>query len=178
MKLKQLLIEKKHILLYILCGILTTVVSLLVCYVTVVGLSLIIHDGQGRPTALVDVLGSTTQWISGVLVAFFTNRAWVFTDAEKGREAAWRQLALFSGARLTTYFLEVGINLCAIALLSPWIGENAPVLNLVFVQVTLEARLWAKIVSSVLVVIANYYISKLLVFRKKGKEVAHGNETP
>lgn len=169
-KIKQFLIEKKHLFLYLLCGILTTAVSLLACYLSLRTATVLFHDENGAPTAIADIIGSTVQWVSGVLVAFVTNRAWVFTEAEKGREAAWRQLVLFSGARLTTYFLEVGINLCAIALLSPWIGANAPVLNLLFVQITLEARLWAKIASSVLVVIANYYISKLVVFRKKKNE--------
>ena len=34
----------------------------------------------------------------------------------------------------------------------------------------LTTRFWAKMVSSVVIVITNYYISKLLVFRTGGKE--------
>ena len=65
----------------------------------------------------VDILGSTSQWIVGVLVAFLTNKKWVFTDAEKGTKATFKQLGIFSGARVATYFLEVFINLIFIALL-------------------------------------------------------------
>jgi putative flippase GtrA len=124
------------------------------------------HDEAGEPTELLDIIGSTVQWVSGVLVAFITNRLWVFTYAEKGFKAGLKQLAVFSGSRVGTYFIEVAINLGVIALFDAF-GYVAPTLNLVVVSFALTSRVWAKVVSSVVVVISNYFISKLLVFRKK-----------
>ena len=43
-------------------------------------------------------------------------------------------------------------------------------------EMELSARLWAKLVSSVAVVIANYFISKLVVFRRKQPPAAEKRE--
>ncbi len=159
--------QKHHqLILYLLFGLITTVVSLGTCYLTLKFGVLIWHDENGAPTALLDILGSTTQWASGVLVSFWTNKKWVFTEAEHGRRAAWRQLGTFSLSRVGTYFLEVFVNLLAIDLLEA-LHYSDLMLNPFGMELALSARLWAKVISSILVVIANYYISKLLIFRKK-----------
>ena len=124
-------------------------------------------DENGDPTAFADTLGSVVQWISGVLVAFFTNKLWVFTNAEKGVKATFKQLLIFSNARVATCFVEWGINLGIIALLDRVFSYNAPTLDLIFMDFEITSRIWAKVISSIIVVITNYYISKLVVFRKK-----------
>ena len=161
-KIKDLITRKKQLILYLMFGLITTVVSLGVCYVTIRLGTVVWHDERGEPTAIVDILGSTTQWISGVLVSFLTNKKWVFTEAEHGGKATWKQLAIFSGSRVVTYFVEVVINLGVIWLLE-WVGYQAFVLNLWVIKPEISARIWAKIVSSVVVVVSNYFISKLLV---------------
>ncbi len=155
-----------QLILYLLFGVITTVASLGICYLTLKVGVLIWHDENGAPTAFLDILGSTTQWVSGVLVSFWTNKKWVFTEAEHGRRATWRQLETFSLSRIGTYFLEVFVNLLAIDILER-LHYSELVLNPFGIELALSARLWAKVISSILVVIANYYISKLLVFRKK-----------
>ena len=165
-KIKELYQKHKEIILYLFFGVITTVISLAVCFITLrIGVKFM-HDEAGEPTELLDIIGSTTQWISGVLVAFFTNRLWVFTDAERGTKAAFKQLAVLSGSRVATYFIEVVINLGVIALFDLF-GYNAPTLNLIFFSLVLTSRIWAKVISSIVVVISNYFISKLLVFKKK-----------
>lgn len=167
-KIKHFYENHKELVRYLFFGVITTVVSLGICYATLkLGVLLKpLRDEIGEPTELLDVIGSITQWVSGVLVAFFTNKRWVFTDSEKGRGATLRQLAAFSGARVGTLFVEIVINLGVIAAFDA-LGYKAPVLNLVFFSVALTSRLWAKAVSSVVVVISNYFISKLWVFKKK-----------
>ncbi len=165
-KIKDFVNRKKQLVLYLSFGVVTTVISLLAWYLTLKLGVLIWHDENGEPTAFLDILGSTAQWVSGVLIAFITNKLWVFTDADKGLRVTLRQLAVFSGSRLATYVMEVAINLGGIALLE---GLGCPSFHveLGFFSVTVDARLWAKILSSVMVVVANYFISKLFVFRKK-----------
>ena len=165
-KIKALLQRKKQLILYLLFGAITTVCSLAAWYLTLHFGVLIWHDEQGDPTAFLDVLGSTTQWVVGVLVAFVTNKKWVFVDAEKGLRVSMRQLGIFSGSRVATYVMEVAINVGVIAIFD-LLGYCAPVLNLFGMEMELSARLWAKVVSSIAVVIANYFISKLVVFRRK-----------
>ncbi|MBO5903830.1 MAG: GtrA family protein, partial [Clostridia bacterium] len=165
-RIKKFYNNHKQLILYLVFGAITTVVSLAVCFLTLrIGVKFM-HDEAGEPTEMLDVLGSTTQWVSGVLVAFITNRLWVFTDAEKGVKAGFKQLAVFSGSRVATYFVEVFINLGVIALFDG-LGYTAPTLNLIFFSLALTSRIWAKLISSIVVVISNYFISKLLVFKKK-----------
>lgn len=161
-KLKNFYLSHKQIILYLLFGVVTTAVSLLACFITLKVGVLFLHDENGEPTKLLDVLGSTSQWIFGVLCAFVTNKKWVFTDAAGGAENTVKQLLKFSGSRIMTYFLEVAINLAAIALLTA-VGYRP----FTVFSIEISERIWAKIISSVIVVISNYFISKLIVFRKK-----------
>lgn len=170
-KIKKIYQKHKEIIRYMFFGIITTVVSLGFCYATL-KLGVLfepLRDKAGEPTELLDIIGSITQWVSGVLVAFFTSKLWVFTDSEKGRRATLKQLATFSGARVATLFVEIVINLAVIAAFDA-AGYKAPVLNLLIISLPLTSRLWAKVVSSVVVVISNYLISKLWVFKKKNKK--------
>jgi len=164
-KIKALLKKHEEIISYLFFGMVTTVCSLLACFITLKLGVLVWHDEAGEPTEFLDVLGSTTQWIVGVLVAFFTNKKWVFKDKEKGKKMGV-QFFKFTGSRVFTYLLEVVINLSAIAAFDA-LGYKAPVFAIVGITVTLSSRLWAKVISSVVVVVSNYFISKLLVFRKK-----------
>ena len=66
---------------------------------------------------------------------------------------------------MITYFVEVFVNLGAIALLE-WLGYRA--FALIGIEIT--ARFWAKMISSVIVVVSNYFISKLIVFKNKRQE--------
>ena len=163
---KHLYIKHKEIILYLAFGLITTVVSLLACFATLKIGVVFLHDENGEPTELLDILGSTMQWISGVLVAFVTNKKWVFTNAERGAKQTVKQLLSFSGSRVVTYFVEVVVNLGVIALLE-LVGYKTITLPLVIISIPLTSRIWAKGVSSVIVVISNYFISKLIVFRNK-----------
>ncbi len=161
--------KHKQLILYFSFGIITTVVSLGVCFLTLKLGVVFLHDENGEPTELLDILGSTAQWLSGVLVAFVTNKKWVFTGADRGTRSTLSQLTKFAGGRVLTYFLEVIVNLASIALLES-IGYKA--FTLIGISVT--ARVWAKLISSVIIVITNYFISKLFVFRNK-KNVMNEN---
>ena len=165
-KIKELILKNKQIILYVFFGFVSTVVSLSIWFLTLkIGVNFI-NDGNGQPNELLDVIGSTTQWISGVVVAFFTNKWWVFTEAEKGAQAGLKQFGVFAGSRVGTYFLEVIINLLIIKLFEVC-GYVAVTLMLFKFGIELTSRFWAKMISSVVVVISNYYISKLLVFKEK-----------
>ena len=167
-KFKEIYEKHKEIILYLVFGLITTVVSLGVCFLTLsIGVLFPpLRDAAGEPTELLDVIGSITQWVSGVLVSFFTNKRYVFTSAEKGKGATAKQLVAFSGARVGTLFLEIAVNLGVIAALDA-LSYKAFALNLIVISIPLTSRLWAKVVSSVIVVVSNYFISKLWVFKKK-----------
>ena len=164
---KRCTASKEQMILYVLFGVVTTVCSLLAWYVTLHVGVLFLHDENGDPTAFLDILGSTAQWVVGVIVAFITSKKWVFPEAARGRRAAIRQFGIFCSSRLLTYFLEVVINLGIIWLLEEMLLCQATVFSVFGSQVEIPARIWAKIASSIFVLISNFLISKLLVFREK-----------
>ena len=164
-KIKNIYQKYKEIILYLVFGVITTVVSLAACYATLkIGALFIGDDPSTAAEMMLDVAGSTVQWVSGVLVAFFTNKKWVFTDADQDISTA-RQLVVFAGGRVVTFFIDYVVTffgaLALSALLPSWrcvvlLGKE---LNI--------NELSAKLVAAVIVVISNYFFSKFLVFKSK-----------
>ena len=156
----------KQIIRYLFFGVVTTAVSLAACFLTLkIGVAFL-HDENGDPTELLDVIGSTVQWVSGVLVAFVTNKLWVFESRDRGTRGTLAELGVFSASRVGTYFLEVVLNLLCIRLFT-FFGYRAVSVTVAGVGIELGERLWSKLIAAIFVVIANYYISKIVVFRKK-----------
>jgi putative flippase GtrA len=103
------------------------------------------------------------QWIASVLVAFYTNKKWVFTDAKKDASTA-KQLFVFAGGRVLTFFLDYGVTFFGAIALSSLL----PMFNS-FALLGREFNLneiAAKFIAAVLVIIGNYFFSKILVFKK------------
>ena len=159
---------RREVSLYFLFGIITSVLAFLT-YLAVFGIAEYgLHISMADKTTLAYTVTYTVaqllQWLVALLSAFYTNRKWVFTEADHGKGTLWHQLWLFSGSRVFTFFLDLAATYGLIHLLSLWLTpENAPVL----LGVKLDAELWAKVMVSALVIAANYYLSKLLVFKKK-----------
>lgn len=82
-------------ILYILYGAITGVVSLGGCYATLKIGVLFINDGNGQPTELLDVLASTVQWVSSVLVAFLQTESTFFALPRVGRKGCLLNFSLF-----------------------------------------------------------------------------------
>lgn len=84
-------------------------------------------------------------WIAAVTFAYFTNRKYVF---ESKNEKRLQEAAAFYGSRVTTLLLDMFCMFLMVTLM----GWNDKV---------------AKLIVQVLVTVANYILSKFLVFRKK-----------
>ncbi len=92
-------------------------------------------------------IANTVSWFLAVLFAFVTNRLWVFQASASGA-AFWNQLFRFYGGRLATFFAEELVILVFIT----WLGFPG---------------LAVKVGAQVMVLILNYIVSKLFVFRKE-----------
>lgn len=97
----------------------------------------------GFPTSV----NTTLSWIFAVLFAFFTNRIWVFNSPTKGFLPFIKQLFAFFGARLFSFLVELAIMMVLVS----WLGFP---------------EMWVKVGASVIVLILNYILSKLVVFKK------------
>lgn len=159
---------RREVILYFTFGIGTMVLAFLT-YLAVFGVAEHwLHIPMADKTTLTYTVTYTVaqllQWLVALLSAFYTNRKWVFTEADHGKGTLWHQLWLFSGSRVFTFFLDLAATYGLIHLLSLWLTpDNAPIL----LGVKLDAELWAKVMVSALVIAANYVLSKFWVFNSK-----------
>ena len=110
-------------------------------------------------------------WLAAVLFAFFTNRAFVFKDADK-KANIWKQMAEFFGGRILTFVLfEYLLNLGVVMLLGVILPEQMEILT---VDISAYRGAGIEVVAmgaaSVANIVANYLIGKFLVFKKAKKQ--------
>ena len=102
-KLKALWTKYREVLMYLIFGVMTTVVGWGVYYAVLLGGRGIFGIPAGETTSAryfaLYTAAQIIQWVCAVLFAFFTNRAWVFTEADKST-SVWKQLLPFAGGRV------------------------------------------------------------------------------
>ena len=128
---------KEHwdMVIYLVFGVLTTVVNYLVY--------LPLYNLAGCSAAVSNVIA----WAAAVAFAYLTNKPFVFRSHDWSLGTVIPELGKFVSCRLASGAMETAIIFLTVDLLR-WNGN-----------------IW-KLVTSVLVVIFNYFASKLLVFRK------------
>lgn len=134
--LKNLLEKYRDMIAYLIFGVLTTVINIVVYWAA----AHLLHI----PT----VPSTVIAWIAAVLFAYLTNRRWVFHSEASGKKEILQEVLRFFAARLATGIFD-------------W----------VFMYVTVDRMGWndvaMKVIANVVVIISNYVLSKLVVFRKK-----------
>lgn len=138
--MKELFNKYKEIIMYLIFGVLTTVISLIVYYALTYT---ILNPNNSVYLQIANILS----WVAGVLFAYFTNRKYVF---ESKNENKLKEFTSFVGARVTTLILDMLIMGVGVSLLH----GNDKIL---------------KLISQVLVIVGNYVLSKLIVFKKSNK---------
>lgn len=135
-----IVIYKKHKegLNYLIFGGLTTLLSLLVYYVLTFT---ILNPNNTIELQIANVLS----WIVSFLFAYFTNRKYVF---ESKNDNVFQEFFKFFLSRISTLLLDMLIMFVFVT----WLKFDDKIF---------------KIVSQILVIVSNYILSKLLVFRKK-----------
>lgn len=155
----------KELVAYLTFGVLTTAVALLTYFgVLFFGDRVLSIEPTASEFYFVRLAAEILQWVLAVLFAFFTNKKWVFTDADKDVSTV-KQLCVFASARLLTLGLDALITFGTVWLLQS-VGYEEFSVN-ILITLTVTADLIAKMLASVVVVTSNYFISKLLVFKKK-----------
>lgn len=135
--------KNKEMLLYLFFGVLTTAVSFVSA-----GISKVILEKAGLGSGIVSSASTAFSWICAVTFAYITNRIWVFNSKAKGAGEITKEALSFYGGRASTGVFEV---------LFMWVGNGL-----------LKFGYWiTKIAANIIVLILNYIISKLFVFKKK-----------
>lgn len=128
----------EEIVNYLIVGFATTGVYMVACFI----FERFIWDPE---IPLENALINTFGWLVGVIFAYFTNRKYVFKSDNANMKS---EITKFFGGRILTWALDVFIM---------WLMVNKWGINYWIAKI---------FVSCVLVMIANYLISKLLVFAK------------
>lgn len=160
--------EIRSIFMYLVSGGLTTLANL-VCfylfdYFVKAELNVVIF---GKEFDMLLLINQVIAWFVAVIVAYVTNRAFVFVS----NNSIIKEFLSFAAARIATLVtIELGlfsvmVMLCESVLKTP---EDAVIFSIGGFTVT--ALFVVKIVNSVILVVANYVLSKIFVFKKTDKE--------
>lgn len=130
----KLLCKNKEIVLYFIFGVVTTLVNIFLFWI----LSDILK--------IYYLISNVWAWIGAVLVAFVTNKYWVF-DSKSWKKEIWILECLqFFGARFATGILDMFLMYLMVSRLG--------ILKMI-----------AKLVVTVLVIVLNYILSKIWIFK-------------
>jgi putative flippase GtrA len=136
-QMKLIILKYREFIVYGIVGVLTTAVSWLAAYV----LKLFFND----QIAWQNVAINTLSWVAAIAFAYPANRQFVF---ESKNHNILRECTEFVGSRIATGVMEVAM-----------MSLTVNVLNINF---------WvSKLLVSVVVIIANYVLSKLVVFKAR-----------
>ncbi len=132
----------REVIMYLIFGVLTTIVNLGTKYL----LLFTVLDASNAIQLQISVVIS---WVVACIFAYITNRIWVFRSKTDG---VLLEIAKFFSARIATLGLEM-------------------ILMYIFVTALgLNSDMWVviwTIVTQALVIISNYVLSKLFVFKDK-----------
>lgn len=138
-KIKELLIKYREIIVYLIVGVLTTIFSWGIAFIGKMFL-----DVEG--SSLQNFINNMISWVAGVLFAYPLNRKWVFRSSNP---EVLKEFFGFSSSRVSTLIMDIVIM---------WLTVNVWGMNYWIAKI---------FISSVVVTIANYVFSKLLIFKKK-----------
>ena len=102
------------------------------------------------PFGLNELVANLISWVLAVLFAFLTNKTWVFSSTGQEKSFLALMLSFYAGRLLT-----LGVEELLLFVFITWLGFNSMVV---------------KILAQIVVIVLNYVISKLLVFRDKGEK--------
>ena len=140
-KLISLFLNKETIL-YLIFGVLTTVINFVVARLCYDRLPI-------SSSAALIFTANTIAWVAAVIFAFITNKLFVFESKSMEHSLLIHEIVTFFSARL----LSLGIDLLGMYLLVDVAGWDFTI---------------SKLIMNVIVIILNYVLSKLFIFNKTG----------
>ncbi len=137
-KIKELYTKYEEIINYLIVGVLTTVVSLATYFICT---ETFLDPNKKLELQIANIIS----WVFAVAFAYFTNRKYVFKSKNKNM---LKEASSFVGSRILSLLMDMFTMFIIVSVLH------------------LNDKI-GKLVSQVIVTIANYILSKLFVFKKK-----------
>lgn len=136
-KIKKLYTKYKEIINYLVFGVLSTLVNFITYFIT------------ARVIGIDEVISNGIAWFCSVLFAYITNKLFVFESKTNSLKAFCKEILSFFLARVVSgIFCDVG----TFAIMVKVLNINDVV---------------SKVVTQIMVIILNYILSKVVIFRKK-----------
>jgi len=148
--IKNLIIKYKELIIYVIFGGLTTVVNLGVFY----AVGMLLGDDKYLITNVI-------AWFAAVVFAYVTNKIWVFESKSWNAKVLLKEIPSFFAARVFSFVIEEAGLYFFVDILS----FNKYSINILSFE--FGGELIAKALLAVVVVVVNYVLSKLVIFRKK-----------
>lgn len=137
-KIKELYTKYEEIINYLIVGVLTTVVSLATYFICT---ETFLDPNKKLELQIANIIS----WVFAVAFAYFTNRKYVFKSKNKNM---LKEASSFVGSRILSLLMDMFTMFIIVSVLH------------------LNDKI-GKLVSQVIVTVANYILSKLFVFKKK-----------
>lgn len=135
-KIFEILKSYKAVILYLVFGGITTIVNILtyaICF---------------KVLGMENVVANIIAWLFAVIIAYITNKIWVFESKSLDIKKLLYELISFFGCRIITGIVDLIIM---------YIAVDEMQLNAIVM----------KIIANIVVIVSNYLASKYLIFKKK-----------
>ena len=142
-KITILFNKYREVIMYLVFGVLTTIVSLGIYYLLtykIMSNSPILDADNPIQLQIANIIS----WIVSVLFAYVTNRKYVFSSKNSD---IFKEMGSFIGSRIITLLMDMLIMFIGVTLLK---GNDKII----------------KIISQIIVIVGNYIFSKIFVFKK------------
>ena len=130
----------QEIINYLIVGVLTTVVSIVTYF-----LFSLILDIENN---ILFILANVLSWICAVIFAYITNKKFVFNTTTSNKKEEIKVFSMFVSSRITTLLIELAFMF-------------------ITVKVILINHKIAKVIAQFILLVLNFVLNKLFVFKKK-----------
>ncbi len=134
--------KRREVTMYLLFGVIVTLANWITYSLLVVC----------TPASV--TISNFIAWVVAVVIAFLTNKFFVFENKGNSPKIILLEALLFLGMRVATGIFEIFLPTLLI-----WLGLNQSLFEI--------DGFYAKLIVSIIVVVLNYILSKLVVFSKK-----------
>ncbi len=148
--MKKLIEKYKELILYVLFGVMTTLVNL----ATLKIFNMLLGDERY-------LISNVIAWFMSVIFAYITNKLFVFESRSWKFSVVGKEILSFFSARVFSFLIEEAGLFTLVDLLG--LGEK----TVTVFSITIGGIMISKVFLAVIVVILNYVFSKLVIFKKK-----------
>lgn len=133
-RIKEIIIKYQELIKYLIIGVLTTVINYIVFAALIRLANVDMH------------LSNIIAWVVSVILAYFTNKLFVFESKSFKIKVISKEIFTFGVARIFSLLLEEA-------------------LLYVFVNILSMNEMIIKLIANIVVIIVNYILSKFIIFK-------------